>query len=101
MHRVAKHSAGIYVSFLPVEDEFRHIGAMRELLGYARVSTTDQDAALQLDALNAADCYRVWGDTISGSLEHRRELTNFLISFARVTRSWCGESTGSVDRSGI
>lgn len=47
-------------------------------LGYARVSPTDQDAALQLDALNAAGCYRVWIDTISGSLEHRPELTKLL-----------------------
>jgi len=51
---------------------------MGELLGYARVSTTDQDAALQLDALHAAGCYRVWVDTISGSLEHRPELTKLL-----------------------
>ena len=51
---------------------------MGELLGYARVSTTDQDASLQLDALNAAGCYRVWVDTLSGSLEHRPELTKLL-----------------------
>jgi DNA invertase Pin-like site-specific DNA recombinase len=51
---------------------------MGELLGYARVSTTDQDASLQLDALHAAGCYRVWVDTMSGSLEHRPELTNLL-----------------------
>ncbi|MBF4609374.1 DNA invertase Pin-like site-specific DNA recombinase [Curtobacterium sp. PhB42] len=51
---------------------------MGERLGYARVSTTDQDAALQLDALHAAGCYRVWTDTMSGSLEHRPELANLL-----------------------
>jgi DNA invertase Pin-like site-specific DNA recombinase len=34
-----------------------------------RVSTTDQDASLQIDALNAAGCYRVFFDTMSGSLE--------------------------------
>lgn len=51
---------------------------MGELLGYARVSTTDQDASLQLDALHAAGCYRVWVDTMSGSLEHRPELANLL-----------------------
>ncbi|MEC5200008.1 hypothetical protein RCH21_002251 [Arthrobacter sp. PL16] len=33
---------------------------MGHLLGYARVSTTDQDAALQVDALTAAGCYRVF-----------------------------------------
>ncbi len=51
---------------------------MGERLGYARVSTTDQDAALQLDASHAAGCYRVWTDTMSGSLEHRPELANLL-----------------------
>ncbi|WP_022902233.1 recombinase family protein [Curtobacterium luteum] len=51
---------------------------MGELLGCARVSTTDQDASLQLDALNAAGCYRVWVDTMSGPLEHRPELTKLL-----------------------
>ncbi|MCU1634241.1 MAG: pin [Micrococcaceae bacterium] len=34
--------------------------SMGHLLGYARVSTTDQDAALQVDALTAAGCYRVF-----------------------------------------
>lgn len=51
---------------------------MGHLLGYARVSTTDQDAALQVDALNAAGCYRVFVDTISGSLDQRPELTRLL-----------------------
>lgn len=51
---------------------------MGHLLGYARVSTTDQDAALQVDALNAAGCYRVFVDTISGSLDQRPELTKLL-----------------------
>jgi DNA invertase Pin-like site-specific DNA recombinase len=52
--------------------------AMVHLLGYARVSTTDQDAALQLDALAAAGCYRVFTDTMSGSLERRPELDKLL-----------------------
>lgn len=51
---------------------------MGHLLGYARVSTTDQDAALQVDALKAAGCYRVFVDTISGALEHRPELDKLL-----------------------
>jgi len=38
-----------------------------ELLGYARVSTTVQDPALQHDALRAAGCRWVWTDTASGS----------------------------------
>jgi DNA invertase Pin-like site-specific DNA recombinase len=51
---------------------------MGYLLGYARVSTSDQDAALQVDALNAAGCYRVFVDTMSGSLQHRPELDKLL-----------------------
>ncbi len=45
-----------------------------ELLGYARVSTLEQDAALQHDALSAAGCFRTWTDTASGSLTDRPEL---------------------------
>lgn len=54
---------------------FRRMG---HLLGYARVSTGDQDAALQQDALKAAGCYRIFTDTASGSLESRPELTKVL-----------------------
>ena len=45
-----------------------------ELLGYARVSTLQQDAALQHDALSAAGCFRTWTDTASGALADRPEL---------------------------
>jgi len=48
------------------------------LLGYARVSTTAQDPALQLDALTAAGCYRVWTDTASGALTDRPALDDVL-----------------------
>jgi DNA invertase Pin-like site-specific DNA recombinase len=38
---------------------------MGHLLGYARVSTTDQQPQLQVDALQHAGCYRVFVETAS------------------------------------
>jgi DNA invertase Pin-like site-specific DNA recombinase len=46
----------------------------KQFLGYARVSTLDQDPALQTDALDAAGCYRVWTDKASGKLDKRPQL---------------------------
>ncbi|WP_198395050.1 recombinase family protein [Brevibacterium yomogidense] len=51
---------------------------MGHALGYARVSTGEQDASLQHDELTAAGCYRVFTDTASGSLESRPELNKVL-----------------------
>lgn len=51
---------------------------MGELIGYARVSTADQDPALQLDALEEAGCARVFTDTASGALDRRPELDRCL-----------------------
>ncbi len=47
---------------------------MGDLLGYARVSTLEQNARLQTDALKSAGCYRVFIDRASGSLDERIEL---------------------------
>jgi DNA invertase Pin-like site-specific DNA recombinase len=47
-------------------------------IGYARVSTTDQDPALQVDALQAAGCDRVFIEQASGSLRERPELSRAL-----------------------
>lgn len=47
-------------------------------LGYARVSTQDQDEALQLDALTAAGCDRLFVDKSSGKVESRPALDDLL-----------------------
>jgi DNA invertase Pin-like site-specific DNA recombinase len=48
------------------------------LLGYARVSTADQNTDLQLDALRNAGCYRIFVDKASGVLKERPELSKVL-----------------------
>lgn len=46
--------------------------------GYARVSTSDQDEALQLDALTKAGCDRVFTDRASGAVDDRPGLAELL-----------------------
>lgn len=48
------------------------------IIGYARVSTTDQDTALQLDSLNMAGCERVYQEAFSGASRERPELLRCL-----------------------
>lgn len=48
------------------------------LLGYARVSTTDQNPQLQLDALEETGCDRVFVDQASGAATARPQLDRLL-----------------------
>jgi DNA invertase Pin-like site-specific DNA recombinase len=48
------------------------------LIGYARVSTKDQDTALQEDALRKAGCKPIYIETASGAKEDRPKLAEML-----------------------
>ena len=43
-------------------------------IGYARISTSDQNMALQIDALEAAGCEYIYEETASGAAKDRPEL---------------------------
>jgi DNA invertase Pin-like site-specific DNA recombinase len=59
-----------------VQNSGRGIPAM--MIGYARVSTDDQNPALQLDALHGAGCEEVFQDTASGADSGRKGLADAL-----------------------
>lgn len=45
------------------------------LIGYARISTADQNDHLQQDALKKAGCTKIFSDTVSGSIKERPALS--------------------------
>ena len=59
-----------------------------DVLGYARVSTADQDAASQHDRLEEAGAIRIFTDIVSGASGERPELAR-LIGEARPGDSLC------------
>ena len=56
---------------------------MGRLIGYARVSTADQDLSLQIDALESAGCIRIFEDKISGTKSVRKGLDECLSSLRK------------------
>ena len=68
----------INVAQPPLSEGYETVSGMGHLLGYARVSTTDQHPQLQIDALTAAGCYRVFTETASGSRADRPTLEQVL-----------------------
>lgn len=53
------------------------------LIGYARVSTTDQDLAAQTDALQKAGCEQIFTDKASGGTDKRPGLDEMLSKLRR------------------
>lgn len=51
--------------------------------GYARVSTHDQHTTIQVEALNAAGCHRVWEEKASGSSRASRTELESVLSYLR------------------
>ncbi|EHM53406.1 hypothetical protein HMPREF9080_01764 [Cardiobacterium valvarum F0432] len=51
-------------------------------IGYARVSTDDQELGLQIDALQEAKCDKIFQDKMSGTKKERPGLEQML-EFAR------------------
>lgn len=69
------------------------------LIGYAHISTDDQNLDAQLDALNVAGTGRIYADRISGSKRQRPELDRMLdqlrdgdVVMVTNTTAWCGPS---------
>ena len=53
------------------------------IVGYARVSTTDQTPQLQHDALKAAKCKRIFDEQKNGRSMNRPEMTRCLDSLRK------------------
>ena len=51
--------------------------------GYARVSTTDQDLTIQIDALTAVGCENIRQEKVSGTSTQGRDELNTLLEFMR------------------
>ena len=70
------------------------------LIGYARVSTNDQETAAQGAALKAAGCERIYREKASGGRWDRPELHRLLDQLRKAESSWCGSWTDSRVRFG-
>ena len=53
------------------------------LIGYARISTTEQTLDLQRDALEKAECEKIFTDTVSGTKAERKGLEEALSHLRR------------------
>ncbi len=75
--KCSKTRLAIKLSLVPKIDELCDM-----LIGYARVSTSEQDLGLQLDALTKAGCEKIFDDIASGAKDEWKGL-NAALEFMR------------------
>ena len=56
------------------------------LIGYARVSTLDQNPQHQIDALNETGCKKIFTEKISGASKQRRQLEEAVVHKSKFRR---------------
>ncbi|MEQ0866936.1 recombinase family protein [Pseudomonas aeruginosa] len=61
-----------------MKDQHNSGQSRQTLIGYARVSTDDQDLRIQRDELHTAGCSRIFAEKISGAHAKRPELARLL-----------------------
>jgi DNA invertase Pin-like site-specific DNA recombinase len=73
------------------------------LIGYARVSTDEQDTRLQIDALKRAGCEKIYEERASGSRTDRPELNKALVHGRKgdVVVVWMSIGTEQLTRIGV
>ena len=82
---------------------------MGQHIGYARVSTTDQDLSLQINELKAAGCEPIFTDKVSGAKSHRPGLDDCLKTLRkgdtlvvwRLDQAWTLHATSGISGYGF
>jgi Resolvase, N terminal domain len=93
-YRCPEPVSEINVAQPPLSEGSATLPAMGHLLGYARVSTTDQHPP-QVDALQRAGCHRVFTETASGARPDRPPSPSSWTSCGPATPWSSGSSTAS------
>lgn len=60
-------------------------------IGYARVSTRDQNLNLQIEALEKTGCEKIYQEKISGTTKNRPEQDKMINSLEKVMNCMSGE----------